>query len=46
MLNLSLTIARLALRGMRAAAGGGGGSFSPSLVFTDARNSQYLSLTF
>jgi hypothetical protein len=44
MLTLSFAIARLALRTVRAA--GGGGGFSPSLTFSDARNSQYLTLMF
>jgi hypothetical protein len=43
MLTLSFAIARLALRAVRAT---GGGGYSPSLDFSDARNSQYTSLMF
>jgi hypothetical protein len=45
MLTFSFAIARLALRAVRATSGGGGG-YSPSLDFSDARNSQYTSLMF
>jgi len=46
MLTLSFAIARLALRALRSAAGGGEGGYSPSLDFSDARNSQFTSLLF
>jgi hypothetical protein len=46
MFTLSFAIARLALRGLRVAAGGGGGGYSPALDYSDARNSQYVILTF
>jgi hypothetical protein len=45
MLMFSFAIARLALRAVRPAASEGGG-FSPSLDFSDTRNSQYTSLMF
>jgi hypothetical protein len=45
MLTLSFAIVRLALRAVRAT-GGGGGGYSPSLDFSDARNSQYTPLMF
>jgi hypothetical protein len=43
MLGISFAIARFALRALRAS---GGGAFVPSLDFSDARNSQYVALTF
>jgi hypothetical protein len=46
MLMFSFALARLALRAVRATAGGGGGGYSPSLDFSDGRNSQYTSLMF
>jgi len=43
MLGFAFSLATLARRAVRAAVGGG---YSPSLDFSDARNSQYLILFF
>lgn len=44
MLGFAFSLAALARRAVHAITGGGG--FSPSLDFPDARNSQYLTLIF